>query len=236
MATSTAPSSSANCTTARTSCPGRTSTAAAYKGYCQVMYKASAVAGGYVPEAIKRGVQDARVWVYGVLAAAIKQQAGGRIRQPQIDGYDFANSIDPTHTMVAKDANDHPLHDLAGSLAQKAVLDVGRCVADVWEGKATAAAAVVCASKYFKHPSHTTEFDEDVQRWAARNQVAIVKASDQTSALKRAREHQHDSDGHEHQRTMPRQFQASWGFWTEHYAALTGRVDVLAGVRKEGVA
>lgn len=172
----------------------------------------------------------------GVLAAAIKQQAGGRIRQPQIDGYDFAHSIDPTHTMVAKDANDHPLHDLAGSLAQKAVLDVGRCVADVWDGKATAASAIACASKYFKHPGYTAEFDEKVADWAESNKAAIVKASDQTSALKRAREHQHDNDGHEHQRTMPRQFQASWSFWTEHYAALTGRADVLTTIRKEGVA
>lgn len=72
--------------------------------------------------------------------------------------------------------------------------------------------------------------------WAEINNAAIVKASDQTSALKRAREHQHDSDGHEHQRTMPRQFQASWAFWTEHYAALTGRADVLTAIRKEGVA
>ena len=215
---------------------GRTSTASAYKGYCQVMYKAREVAGGYVPDVIKAGVQEARVWVYGVLAAAIKQQAGGRIRQPQIDGYDFANSIDPTHTMVAKDANDHPLHDLAGSLAQMAVLDVGRCVADVWEGKATAAAAVACASKYLKHPGYTSEFDEDVQRWIDRNPAAIAKASDQTSALKRAREHQHDSDGHEHQRTIPRQFQASWAFWTDHYAALTGRTDVMAKIGQEGVA
>ena len=208
---------------------GRTTTASAYKGYCQVMYKAEAVAGGYVPEVIKSAYQDARVWVYGVLAAAIKDQASGRIRQPQIDGYDFAHSIDPTHTMVAKDANDHPLHDLAGSLAQKAVLDVGRCVADVWEGKATTEEALACASKYFKHPSYTTEFDENVRLWARDNEDAIVKAADQVSALKRAREHQHHGDG-DHKPSLPKQFQASWTFWTEHYAALTGRQDVLASI------
>jgi len=138
--------------------------------------------------------------------------------------------------MVAKDANDHPLHDLAGSLAQKAVLDVGRSVADVWDGKATAAAAIACASKYFKHPGYTAEFDEKVADWAEINKAAIVKASDQTSALKRAHEHQHDRDGHEHQRTMPRQVQTSWSFRTKPYFALTGRADVLTTIRNERVA
>lgn len=45
----------------------------------------------------------------------------------------FALSCISCHrTMVDKDANEHLLQDLAGSLAQKAVVDEGRCVADVW--------------------------------------------------------------------------------------------------------
>ncbi len=124
----------------------------------------------------------------------------------------------------------------SSSLAQNAVLAVGRCVADVWEGKAATEAAVACASKYFKHPSYTAEFDEKVAEWALKHPDLVLKASDQSGALRRARDHQHDGDGHDHKPSLPKQFQASWTFWTEHYAALTGRQDVLASIRPGDVA
>jgi hypothetical protein len=214
---------------------GRTIVAATYKSYCQIMYKANEILDGFVPEVVTKFIKQARSWVHGVLAAAIKDQAGARIRQPQIDGYDFAKSIDPTHTMVAKDANDHPLHDLAGSLARKAVLAVGHCVADAWEDKGSADKAIACASKYFAHPSYTTEFDQDVADWARDHTAAIVKASDQSAALQRAREHSHG--GHEHDdHAMPKQIQAAWTFWTQHYATLTGRQDVLPSLLQNGLA
>jgi hypothetical protein len=200
------------------------------------MYKAQETIGGYVPEVIKNFVEQHKIWVHGVLAAALKDQAGARIRQPQIDGYDFARSIDPTHTMVAKDANDHPLHDLAGSLAQKAVLDVGRCVADVWGDKTGVEQAVACASKYYAHPNHTTEFDVDVRDWAKRHPREVRKASDQSEALKRARDHSHGGEGHDQDLYLPKQLEAAWTFWTEHYAALTGRQDMLVSLQHEGLA
>ncbi|MGQ0599025.1 HET-C-related protein, partial [Aquabacterium sp.] len=214
---------------------GRTTVAATYKSYCQVMYKANEFLGGFVPEAITKFIEQTRSWVHGVLAAAIKDQAGARIRQPQIDGYDFAKSIDPTHTMVAKDANDHPLHDLAGSLARKAVLAVGGCVANAWEGQGSADKVIACASKYFAHPSYTTEFDNDVALWAVKHSEEVRKASDQGAALKRAREHSHGE--HEHgDHELPKQIQTAWTFWTQHYATLTGRQDVLPSLLQDRLA
>ena len=55
---------------------GRTTVAATYKSYCQIMYKANKILGGFVPEVITKFVEQARSWVHGVLAAAIKDQAG----------------------------------------------------------------------------------------------------------------------------------------------------------------
>lgn len=204
---------------------GRTWMAKVYRGYCQAMYKVADTAKDVVPDVIKAGYEQARVMAYGILAAAIKKQAGSRIRQPQVEHYDFEKSIDPTHTMVAKDANDHPLHDLAGSLARKAVLDVGRCVADAWEGKALVEKVIACATKYFSHPHDTTLFDKDIAAWAAANPGQIRKASDQTAALERAREHNHGS--HHDERPLPPAFDPAWRFWTMHYAPLTGQEDVL---------
>jgi hypothetical protein len=208
---------------------GRTIVAATYKCYCQIMYKADEFLGGFVPEAVTKFIEQARSWVHGVLAAAIKDQAGSRVRQPQIDGYDFAKSIDPTHTMLAKDANDHPLHDLAGSLARKAVLSVGGCVADAWEGKGSANKAIACASKYFAHPSHTSEFDQDVDSWARTHTESVLEASSQSAAIKRAREHRHGDHA------LPSQIQTAWTFWTQHYATLTGRQDVLPSLQQNGL-
>ena len=137
--------------------------------------------------------------------------------------------------MVAKDANDHPLHDLAGSLARKAVLAVGSSVADAWEGKGSAEKVVACASKYFAHPSYTTEFDNDVTRWAAMHGDEIQRPQIKGAALKRAREHRHGE--HEHgDHGLPKQIQTAWTFWTQHYASLTGRQDMLSSPLQDRLA
>jgi len=137
--------------------------------------------------------------------------------------------------MLAKDTNDHPLHAQAGSLARMAVLPVGGCVAATREGKGLADKAIASASKYFAHPSYTTEFDSDVVRWIADHGDEVRKASDQGAALKRAREHRHGE--HEHgDHALPRQIQTAWTFWTQHYATLKGRQDMLPSLLQDGLA
>jgi hypothetical protein len=204
---------------------GRAWTAKVFRGYCQAMYKVNDAARDAVPDAIRQGYEQARLKAYGFLAAAIKKQAAGRIRHSQIDGYDFEHSIDPTHTMVAKDANDHPLHDLAGILARIAVLDVGRCVADVWESKAGAQTVLDVAAKYFKHPAYTDLLDSEVLKWRNNHQVQIKQASDQKAALKRAEHRQHGA--HHDGKVLPKNAEPAWQFWTMHYKELTGQDDVL---------
>jgi type VI secretion system secreted protein VgrG len=213
---------------------GRTWTASVFKGYCQVMYRAAESAKGLVPDIVRKGYEQARLMAHGIVAAALKKQAGARIRRPQIEQYDFDSSMDPSHTMVAKDANDHPLHDLAGSLARLAVLDVGRSVADVWDGKAGADQVVASASKYFVHPAHSSLFDKQVAAWAAKHPVEIRKASDQAAAIKRSQEHHHGTGHHEH--PLPQQSTPAWQFWTMHYTPLTGQPDLLASVNPRAAA
>jgi type VI secretion system secreted protein VgrG len=205
---------------------GRIFSATAFKGYCQAMYRANDVIRGKVPESIRSRYQEAKITAYGSLAAAMKNLAGARLRQPQIDGYDFDKSIDPSHTMVAKDANDHPLHALAAELAGLAVLDMGKAVADVWDRKLTIDQALARANQYFVHPANTSLFDKEIAEWAIRNPAKIRAASDRKAALKRSEEHEHHE--HHEKQPLPKQYAQAWQFWNKHYTPLTGQPDFFA--------
>ena len=72
---------------------------------------------------------------YAILADAVKKLARTKIRNPQVENCDSANSIDRTHTMLAKDGQDHPLHGIAATLAIEAVRNVGQAIMQrVWAG------------------------------------------------------------------------------------------------------
>lgn len=103
-------------------------------------------------------------------------------------------------------------------------------------GKASVENAVARASKYYAHPSFTTEFDIDVQDWAKKHPGEIRKASDPRAALRRAREHHHGGQGRDHDHHLPKQLEAAWTFWTEHYAALAGRQDMSVALQQEWLA
>ena len=58
---------------------------------------------------------------------------------------------DPTHSQLAKDHDDHPLHELAALMAQEAVKDVGRELGKYWKGESNLSPVDV-ASSFFVHP------------------------------------------------------------------------------------
>jgi hypothetical protein len=62
-------------------------------------------------------------------------------------------SNDPTHTQLAKDHDEHPLHTLAAELAAGAVQDVGGAIQKAWSRQATAEDVVDTAARYFLHPA-----------------------------------------------------------------------------------
>lgn len=69
-----------------------------------------------------------------------------------------APTINPTHTQIAKDHDDHPLHALAANCARVAVGDIGRLMFDAWKGPAgapgvpTESQILNTAESYFVHP------------------------------------------------------------------------------------
>lgn len=75
-----------------------------------------------------------------------------------------------------------------------------------------------CAVKYGCSAARSTAtIRSSVNRLFLMRSIAGREPSSQES-MERKKKAGHDSDGHEHQRTMPPQFQASWGFWTEYDA------------------
>lgn len=85
-----------------------------------------------------------------------------RLLANQIDEYQTltANTatINPSHTQLAKDHDDHPLHLLAADCAKIAVADIGQQVKEIWDGKNSLpkfeaiTAVQKAASAYFVHP------------------------------------------------------------------------------------
>lgn len=64
-------------------------------------------------------------------------------------------TINPTHTQIAKDHDDHPLHVLAATCAEIAVTDIGRRMKDIWDNGVTPGrrdALLSRAGLYFQHP------------------------------------------------------------------------------------
>lgn len=131
-------------------------------------------------------------WLMGALVRLIANQ---------IDEYQvFTNSapsLAPTHTQIAKDHDDHPLHQLAGQCAQSAVKDIGHRMAEIWGKPAEQRAALTQAlldraESYFVHPDLvvTSPGPPDsqvtiiniVRSWAndPKNQAAIVRSGKRT--------------------------------------------------------
>lgn len=102
----------------------------------------------------------------------------------------------PSHTQLAKDDRDHPLHGLAASLAQKAVLDVGTLLFKgvirkeiTYKGRAATITDVLdVAEEYLSHPYDVSWADPEVIAWTKANQDMIVKLAKRNTQEKEDRE------------------------------------------------
>lgn len=91
-------------------------------------------------------------------------------------------STDPTHSQLAKDHAEHPLHLLAASLAAHAVRHVGDAMAAYWAGDVEADPVAV-AKSYFAHPQDTDWQDAMVATWAAENSQEVQRSTSTTELL-----------------------------------------------------
>ncbi|OUM05161.1 hypothetical protein BW686_22730 [Pseudomonas syringae] len=101
------------------------------------------------------------------------------------DDPNSSGSTDPTHSQLAKDHAEHPLHALAALLARKAVLQVGQSMLGQWHGKDQADHPATVAAGFFTHPMDSDWQDESVQEWAKANFNRVRQAGNR-SALEKA--------------------------------------------------
>ncbi|MCD5984356.1 HET-C-related protein [Pseudomonas sp. CDFA 610] len=86
-------------------------------------------------------------------------------------------STDPSHSQLAKDHAEHPLHDLAALMAKKAVLEVGRAVLGQWRGTPDTDHPSQVAARFFSHAMDTDWQDTLVREWAEANPEQVRRAA-----------------------------------------------------------
>lgn len=130
------------------------------------------------------------------VTAAIGSVIGGAVRAmaSQIDDAQTAflqdpTSTDPTHTQLAKDHDDHPLHVVAARAAGMAARDVGLAIQRAWNGELDADAVVRTAADFVLHPTHVAAGSAQaavmhlIGRWAEMNPKAVARLSSRSWML-----------------------------------------------------
>lgn len=85
-------------------------------------------------------------------------------------------STDPSHSQLAKDHAEHPLHMLAAQLAEHAVLRTGQAMLEQWHKGSEAPDPAAVAASYFTHPMDSSWQDALVKSWAESNPGQVERA------------------------------------------------------------
>lgn len=85
-------------------------------------------------------------------------------------------STDPTHSQLAKDHAEHPLHEPAGLLAAQAVMQVAKAVLGHWNGQ-SGEDPLQLAAGFFCHAGDSDWQDDLLAEWAIGNPHKIESAS-----------------------------------------------------------
>lgn len=120
----------------------------------------------------------------------LKYAIGGLVRDiaNQIDEaqalyLEKPNSSNPTHSQLAKDHDDHPLHKLAASLASRQSREVGSAIQEAWSGRQNADYVVAKAAQYLVHPADIQIGGDNA--WTLSVIRAWAESSENRDAIKR---------------------------------------------------
>lgn len=124
------------------------------------------------------------------LMTVVGNSIGGA--QTRWDDPNTNGSTDPSHSQLAKDHAEHPLHELAAILAQQAVEHVGHVMLEQWLDKPGSGNAGLVARGYFEHPMDCRWQDEFVAQWATKN-PHLVRRAESKSDLDRIAQQARDA-------------------------------------------
>ncbi|MEO7424050.1 MAG: HET-C-related protein [Fibrobacteria bacterium] len=122
----------------------------------------------------------------------------------RVDQYEKAvlkdpNQTAPSHSMLAKDHDDHPLHAIAAQCARETVKQIGAAIRDAWQGTKTADAVVALMKQFFVHPNDidpgqptaATPILAMIKAFAAKNPAVLIqlnRANSEARFLREARQ------------------------------------------------
>lgn len=92
-------------------------------------------------------------------------QTAVNMQLTDIENGTYRLGTDPTHTQVAKDDFDSPLHTLASKLAVDAVREVGSMMKAVWDGTGSIEDLKKVVDKIFCHPVYSDWADQRIHQW-----------------------------------------------------------------------
>lgn len=104
-----------------------------------------------------------------------------------------SGSTDPSHSQLAKDHAEHPLHQLAALLAETAVLRVGQAMLGHWEQKPGVQDPTQMTAQYFTHPMDSSWQDALVREWAKNNPGLVKRATSKSELDNLGRELQNNA-------------------------------------------
>ena len=150
-----------------------------------------------------RATDAAREWVRNKLGTAMREQIK-QLGQAEKAFFDDPKSTAPTHSQLAKDHDNHPLHVIAAQCARTMVADVGLAMRDAWRSSLPVNDLVQRALQYIVHPddidvgigSGPGQILAQIQAFADGN-PAVIKSLD--FATSKARFLAESQAEHEHQ-------------------------------------
>ncbi len=98
----------------------------------------------------------------------------------------FKIGINPSHTQIAKDDLEAPMHQLSALLAVEAIKRVGEKMLDVWNGSGDVNDAILAVDNIMRHPVTSQWQDSIVDEWAQSNCDKITQASSPSAVIDRA--------------------------------------------------
>ncbi|WP_308197959.1 HET-C-related protein [Anaeromyxobacter oryzisoli] len=126
--------------------------------------------------------------VQGLLGGAVRAMAG-QIDDAQTAFLRDPSSTDPTHSQLAKDHDDHPLHVLAARLAGMASKEVAAAVQGAWSGRGGRDEPLRTAAQYLIHPARIQAGTapelilKEIDRWADVNGPALRQLGSRSWAV-----------------------------------------------------
>ena len=100
-----------------------------------------------------------------------------KIKNKSRETVDPTGKLSPSHSQIAKDEIDHPLHAVAARLAHDVDLVIGKTMIEVWAGRRPVAEAQKLVDDYLVHPATSDWWKNEVRKAALASAAKVTPAA-----------------------------------------------------------